>query len=284
MTTHESVTHVLVQSRLRDIYTYPETDNYKIHFVERIRNVTKIDLISAVIPNTQLTINDTNNYLQYLDGDQNFLTIQIPNGEYDIGLLLSTLTDMVPGTEFLLDNATGLVTINVLDGAEYSFTFLSGDAHGNSIHRLLGFENADTGFGSSFTGVFKISPPPPNLVTVEVKEVPHSLCKRVVHNLSAYSQQYEGRPEQEDQFVLGIIPLDVAFGSNKWWRANETDILPNHVPPFDLNCMTIRLRDEQGRDYKCPDEHQLVFSIHTCAPPQLAVEPCCTAISPLSLF
>jgi hypothetical protein len=282
--TAQTVTHILVQSRLRDVYVYPERHTYKVLFTDRIKNVVKVDLISAVIPNTQLSINSTNNFVQYLTDEDEFLTAQIPNGNYDIGALLSTISDLCPGTEFLLDSTTGLVTINVLDGREFNFVFAAGDAHNQSIHQLLGFPNSDTGFGTSFTATFKISPPPPTLVTVSVKEVPRPLCKRVVRNLAAYSTQYSGRPEQTDDYVLGVIPLDVAFGANKWWQAGQHDILPNFVQPFDLTCMTIELKDEAGRQYDCPDEHSLLFAIHTCAPTQLAPQPCCTATSPIGLF
>lgn len=282
--TTQSVTHVLVQSRLRDVYTYPATDSYKVMFTDRIRNVVKVDLISAVIPNTQLTINDTNSYIQYLDDQENFLTAQLPIGNYDIGLLLSTLSDLCPGTDFTLDNDTGLVTINMLDGKEYNFVFAAGDEHGSSIHQLLGFPNSDTGYGNSFTATFKISPPPPTLVTVSVAELPRPLCKRVVKNLAAYSTQYSGRPEQTDDYVLGIVPLDVAYGSNKWWHANAQDLLPNVVQPFDLTAITIELKDELGRKYECQDEHSLLFAITTCAPQHLNPQPCCTAISPIGLF
>lgn len=281
---NESVTHIMVQSRLRDVYNYPDTDNYKVWFVERVRNVIKVDLISAVIPNTQLTINDTNNYVQYLDSSQNFNTVQIPNGSYDVGMLLSTLNDLIPNTEFTLDNDTGYVTINVLNGEEYNFVWQSGDAHENSIHRLLGFENIDTFFGNSFTGIFKIAMPPPSLVTVEVQELPRALCKRVVRNLFAYSTQFTGRPEQEDLYVVGAIPLDVTYGANKWWRAADVDILPNKVQPFDLNGLTIRLYDQDGRRYHTSDENILTFAITTCSPAQLAPQPCCTAVSPMNLF
>lgn len=280
----ESVTHILVQSRLRDVYTYPETDYYRVLFTERIRNVVKVDLVSAVIPNTQLTINATNGYIQYLDNDENFLTAEIPHGNYDIGLLLATLSDLCPGTEFVLDNDTGLVTINILDGNEYNFVFSAGDEHTNSIHPLLGFVNSDTGYGTSFAATFKISPPPPTLVTVTVKELPRPLCKRVVRNLASYSTQYSGRPEQTDEYVLGVIPLDVAYGSNKWWSASDKDLLPNRVQPFDLTGITIELKDDLSRKYDCPDEHSLVLAIHTCSPAQLTPQPCCTLTSPTSLF
>ncbi len=277
----QSVTHIILQSRLRDVKVYPNTWYYKVFLPETIRNIVKVDLISAVIPVTITTINSTNSVIQYVDDSGITQTVQIPQGNYDLSLLIGALNDAVSGATFSIDDATGLVTISV-DGS-YNFLFETGDEASSSMHALLGFVNADTGPGSTFTATYKISGPPPAFVTVGVKELPQGLCKRMVRNLGAQSSQYRGRAEVTDEFCLSRIPLDVPSGSNKWYTAEDCELLPNRVSPFSLNGLTISIYDDFGRPYACGDENSFTLAIHTCSPPQMA-GVCRNATSPLSLF
>ena len=282
MTSSETSTHVVIQSRLRDVNVYPNPWSYKVFTTERIRNVIKVDLISAIIPVTIETVNSVNNVIQYVDAVGQQQEVVIPTGTYDLSLLLDTLSQSVTGATFGV-NANGFITISV-DSGEFTFLFGSGAQAAISIHELLGFENADLGPGTSFTAPFKVSAPPANFITVSVKELPRALCQRVLRNLGAVSTAYSGRANVTDEYVLGRIPLDVAPNSNKFYTASDVELLHNRTAPFDLNGFSVTLNDDLGRPYACTDDHSFTLAITTCAPSQLAAAPCCRATGPISLF
>lgn len=55
--------YILIDSRDRNIYTYPNNNKFTIKLDEVIKDVLEIELISAYVPNTGYTINQNNSFI-----------------------------------------------------------------------------------------------------------------------------------------------------------------------------------------------------------------------------
>jgi len=82
---------ILIDSQDRDKYTYEEND-YQIELDEPIGNIFSIELLNAIIPNSDYIINNSNNLLHFAENDQEY-EITIPVGNYilsDLGTEIQT--------------------------------------------------------------------------------------------------------------------------------------------------------------------------------------------------
>jgi hypothetical protein len=273
----DQVSHFIVGSRLRDINRYPDPFDFKILFNERIKNVTSIDLVAAIIPNTVTTVNQYNQWLDYTDADGDTQSIQVPIGNYDPAVLLNQLGGQLPVANFVLDSDTGFVTISATSGT-LGFNFASGIHAESSIHRMLGFINQDISPSKSAKAQYVYDPPPPPYVTVHVDELPYDQTKRAFHNVLAAAPNEQGRPQQVDTRVVALIPLDNQVGTNKYYHARDCDLLQHKsVTPFELSSIGIKLYDDKGvlfdtAGYETHFEFRLTF----CSPPRMM--PRCSAL------
>jgi hypothetical protein len=87
---------ILIDSQDRDEYTYEEND-YQIELDEPIGNIFSIELLNAIIPNSDYIINNSNNLLHFEENDQEY-EITIPVGNYilsDLGTEIQTQLNTV---------------------------------------------------------------------------------------------------------------------------------------------------------------------------------------------
>ena len=85
----ETVRYVMADSKDRDTNLYPNGNDYYVHLSTPIKNVSRVDLVSARVPNTMY--NFTNNL-----GEENILindsSVYLPDGFYTAqGLALSLI-------------------------------------------------------------------------------------------------------------------------------------------------------------------------------------------------
>jgi len=134
----------LISSKYRNHDTYPEPNSYRIKFNKTYKQVTRIELTSAIIPNTGFIINERNNTIYFRDtqaqidtGD--LYTITIPIGNWSIDNLLTNISDAL--TEVSLSTytasfaqSTGRITI-------------SQDIGGTNIFELL-FDGGKKNYGA----------------------------------------------------------------------------------------------------------------------------------------
>jgi len=76
---------ILIDSKDRDISLYEE-NNYQIELDEDINNVFSIELLNAIIPNSDYIINNSNNLLHFEENSQS-LVATIPVGNYTLSEL-----------------------------------------------------------------------------------------------------------------------------------------------------------------------------------------------------
>ena len=107
----ESTRLIFADSRSRDVKLYPSGNSYTLHLTTPIKNVTRVDLVSARVPNTMYNLTEGSNVLTV-----NSSNISINQGFYSAGCLSSALTAAVNNAfsmsylssegHFVLSNAT----------------------------------------------------------------------------------------------------------------------------------------------------------------------------------
>lgn len=95
----KDIKYLLIDSRDRDKLYYPNSNNFKIELESPIKNVTKIELISAHIPTTYYNVNEFNS------------PDNIPNGDYSNEEFKSAVETYFGGN-VTIDDITNKLTIN----------------------------------------------------------------------------------------------------------------------------------------------------------------------------
>ena len=80
---------MVIDSRDREIQHYDE-NNYLIHLDNPIRNIYSIELLNAIIPNSDYIINLSNNVLNFQENNNDY-SLTIPVGNYSLTELGNTL-------------------------------------------------------------------------------------------------------------------------------------------------------------------------------------------------
>ena len=89
--THGTITKTLViDSRDRDYNKYPDSNKFRVEITEEYRDVTSLELVYGIIPNTYYNIRNTNNNF-YINEDSGMNQIQIHEGKYSNNSLLEYL-------------------------------------------------------------------------------------------------------------------------------------------------------------------------------------------------
>lgn len=132
-----------IHSGERDPILYPDPSDYVIHLNNPIYDVSKITLISARIPNSQLLIHDRNNTFTIRSGSTTE-KIVLPNGNYNA----IDLTNNVNALSTIIDGATYRSNTNSIrftsSSSDFTFAFYDG-IHGytssnayTTPHEILG--------------------------------------------------------------------------------------------------------------------------------------------------
>lgn len=288
------VTHVLTHSDLRDRDRFPNANDYTLYLHDTTgpawtRSVCNVAITEAIFPKTQPCIDTRNNVLQFRERGTGLLsglpldpeqvhTVELPVGNYDAGTLIQLLNAaMIPredgshgtfGLQYTFDlntltgalrmstNVPGLYTSHAEareltgDTNEVQLAFGTGDLAHRSIRDVLGHRRAqDTPWNHEFVseGHLDLSSSP--FVDVIVEGLPTVACKR-------RCDPREWLP------VLARIPLDVANFTNKFYKPEAYDILPNAFFPIALSELRIRLVDHRGDPYDTFGfDHYITFAI-----------------------
>jgi len=84
-----SVRLLFVDSTNRDQTLFPNGNNYTLHLTRPIRNIERVDLVSARVPNSMYNVSSGANVLQIPSASQ---TVSIPPGFYSVYDLATALT------------------------------------------------------------------------------------------------------------------------------------------------------------------------------------------------
>lgn len=82
--------NILIDSRDINTDLY-DNNKYVIHLKEEIKNIYEISLKSAIIPRTQLLINEYNNKISFKESNNTLLTVELTSGNYTLSELATEI-------------------------------------------------------------------------------------------------------------------------------------------------------------------------------------------------
>ena len=89
--THGSIArHLLIDSRERNVQTYPSSSKYRIDIQQEFKDITSVELTLAQIPNTFYNVHLSNNIFYISENDMSINPIEIPEGQYTNDSLIDT--------------------------------------------------------------------------------------------------------------------------------------------------------------------------------------------------
>jgi hypothetical protein len=90
--THGSIArHLLIDSRERNVQTYPSSSKYRIEIQQEFKDVTSVELTLAQIPNTFYNVHLSNNIFYISENETSINPVEIPEGQYTNDSLIDTL-------------------------------------------------------------------------------------------------------------------------------------------------------------------------------------------------
>jgi len=91
---------LFADSQNRDVTLYPEGNSYVLHLTRPLRNVERVDLVSARVPNTMYNLTDGSNVLT-INGASNVSLNQGFYSAYTLAAAVTAATSNVPGLNYL---------------------------------------------------------------------------------------------------------------------------------------------------------------------------------------
>lgn len=146
------------------------SSNYTLQLPQAIKDIKAIELLTASIPATIYNIDQYNNKFYYNDLGID-RTVTIPHGSYSSSSLISTLQSLMNAfATFIYIVTYNPTTYKVQINCSGAFSLRFGTFRTNSISRVLGFEDVDTGFISSLVGSNALDLAEPDYYIVDIKE------------------------------------------------------------------------------------------------------------------
>jgi len=91
---------LFADSQNRDVTLYPEGNSYVLHLTRPLRNVERVDLVSARVPNTMYNLTEGSNVLT-LNGTSNVSLNKGFYSAYTLAAAVTAATSNVPGLNYL---------------------------------------------------------------------------------------------------------------------------------------------------------------------------------------
>lgn len=274
-TTRELI--VFADSIQRDTTLYPSGNSYTLHLTNPLKNITKVDLISAVVPNTMYNLTSTSNVLQI--GTSN---IFFNPGFYSTSSLVSVFNSSA-------QVSPGLATMAYLPG-EGRFIFYGNLASvtclTSDISRLLGLPLGTTSSlpmssNQEFGGVWPLA----TTYVVSTSVVNMSINEYIWLDIEEFRTPLTVDAKQLSQKAWGqvttsgstaatsfaLIPMDVSSGVYKSFK-EESDYrvsveFPSRID--SLERLTVTWRDRYGNplNFNGLDTNSFGIRVHTVIVP-----------------
>ena len=192
-----------IDSSERDPILYPNQNSYTIELKNPVYNVSKIKLLSAKIPNSQLILNSTNNTFSIDNIEFSLTNTNYSNGfnlASDLELLISAPQSNVssvtfdPDTNSLLFSNTGTATNPDPTLHPFSLQFYSGVNGYNSEeigkttpHQVLGFSGLDYNSDNGTIQSGNVNFNGPNDIILRISDGSNDFNKSVYSNIPYYT-------------------------------------------------------------------------------------------------
>jgi hypothetical protein len=289
------VKNVFVTSENRDTNLFPSGNAYTLHLTNPIKNIKKVELVYASVPNTLFNLTSNVNFISFSNTTTQQTTIgnltnfSIAKGFYGASSLATEITNACGNASaitasYLPSEGKFLFTRSTTTSGPFSMAVNTVEAA-----KLLGFSSSVVGQVINSTNVavqtsltFPVYSDNTNYrgvefvksstiadlnvangVFLDVEEL-RTICnenadKLLTNSLDTTSGQTPSRS-------LGIIPLDVSSGSIKVFK-KSTDYDIEVVFPYPiqkLNKLTVKWLDKNGQilDFNGLDDNSFLLRFH----------------------
>jgi len=274
------VRQVFVSSENRDIVKYPYGNSYTLHLTEPIKDIHKVELLYASVPNVLYNLTEGSNVLTMdVGGVSN--TFSLTPGFYNASTLATELTQTInittgasvqyiqPIGKFLFIHPTSTFSVTILS---------------DELRTMMGF--VPTGAIPSNPPVTPSSPNMP-LYANHARYVGRNwLQSNVIANLAPNEGVFLDIHELRTMFnedalaitgntytgqnvsrTFGLIPMDVTAGAIKHFKkTSDYDFFVDYVNPIrKLDRLSIEWVDRRGRRLKFNglEDNSFMLRIHT---------------------
>ena len=287
------VRHVMVNAKNRNQDLYPSANSYTVHLTTPIKDISRVELLHAYIPNTMFNLDEaTSNVIAFSDTS----TIDITDK------LLLTQFSMLPGfySSNTLKNSlnttiatnTG-ITVSYRDElGKFMFTRptttgpFSMYSNTTQMANLLGFDNTDIKQSRNNTSIVTTS----NVIPLYADNSTYDNKEWILSDRVVDMNPFESvfldiaelrTPMNEDArslaggtysgnnvtMLFGMIPMDVNSGEIKRFKkTSDYDFTIDYPYPIQsLDRLTITWRDRNGRalDFNGYNDNAFLLRFHT---------------------
>lgn len=236
--------YVYADSTNRDTVLYPSGNSYSLYLTTPVRNISRVDLVSAKIPNAMYNLNNGINALT-VSGHSN----NIPNGFYSAYGIAETLTAHTGLQVSYLQNEGRLFffsptsfTLQILSAELQKMTGLVS----TSVYTSNDISTSPI-YYTGVAGYFVVSDVVIDLSTNEFVflDIDELRTTQVIDSKALIGDTYSGNTIRS---TFGMIPLDVQSGCIKTFKEDSDYVLSITYPqPIDkLYRLTVRWYDKTG--------------------------------------
>jgi len=242
------IKYAYADSTNRDVTIYPSGSEYTLHLTNPIKNIVRIDLVAAKVPNTMYNVTNGNNFVS-IDGTD----VSISPGYYSANGLANAIMNASGNAitmEFLCDEGKYLFS----NPNPFTIHALTAEAK-----RMIGLTTSTSSFPASTSNVYVNDP---TYGTLEIAKSTHIVDLAVNEYVFLDIQEFRttsvldakklvnGTTEGSSiRSSFGMIPMDVPGGSIKNYK--ETSDYKQYIeydyPIVKLDRLTVRWIDKSGR-------------------------------------
>ncbi len=288
------IKNVFVTSENRDTTLFPYGNAYTLYLTNPIKNIKKVELVYASVPNTLFNLTSNANFIsfsntttQIMSNLSNLANFSVPQGFYGASGLAGEITNAI--------STTTAITISYLSNeGKFLFTRASGPGpftmciRTAEAARLLGFPDSVVG-----TAINSVNVPAGTSLTIplysenttyktlefiksttiadlnvaeglflDVEEL-RTVCNENADKLATGLDTTSGQTPSRS---LGIIPLDVVSGAvKKFKKSTDYDLCVSYPYPIQkINKLTVKWLDKSGQvvSFGGSDDNSFLLRFH----------------------
>ena len=266
--------NIFVSSLNRDSALYPYGNSYTLHLTNPIKNVERVELVYAAIPNTMYNLNQNTNFISF----SNTVTGQDPGNlsSFSVARGFYGASGIAQELNFASSNITGITCTFLSNEGKFLFTRPMTAATGpfcmsfntDEAARLMGFDANQVLYSSNVhypllldvdiyqdhflyknkefiksSRVFALNPN--DAIFLDIEEL-RTVCNEDAHSLSGSGGTYTG---QNMARSFGLIPVDVSSGGIVHFnKGNNYDLTVSYSYPIQkIDRLTIQWINSLGQ-------------------------------------
>ena len=282
------VRQVFVSSENRDIVRYPYGNSYTLHLTQPIKDIHKVELLYASVPNVLYNVTNGTKVISIVDGvSQTNFFLQL--GYYNASTLATELTQTIfsltgvsvqyvqPTGKFLFIRPSGSGPFSVIIQTEELAKLMGFNWPAGSVNITLPaappLSTISPGTNPLFAGHARYAGNYFLLSNVIVNMAPNEGIFLDIHELRTMFNEdalaitgdtYTG---QNVSRTFGLIPMDVVAGAVKHFKkSTDYDFCVNYINPIErLDRLTVQWVNRKGQkvEFNGLEDNSFMLRFHT---------------------